>query len=199
MQDDMLSVQPEFLQQNFQTCKQEIKHLEEAEGAGIDDLNYFDESGFSSVPEIPYAWQEPDDRILLPSARNQRLNVLGFLNRRNDFMFYIFECSVNSDVVVACFDDFAQSLKKPTVVFIDNAPTHHSDVFTDNIERWAKNGLYIYNIPAYSTELNKIEILWRMIKYYWLPFEVYCNFESLRNCLEKTLIKVGSKYKITFA
>jgi len=84
--------------------------LEEAEDAGLFDLYYFDESGFSLVPEIPYAWQEPDNRILLPTARSQRLNVLGFLNRRNDFMSYVFESSVDSDVVVACFDHFAQSL-----------------------------------------------------------------------------------------
>ncbi|MDR1180459.1 MAG: transposase, partial [Bacteroidales bacterium] len=34
-------------------------------------------------------------------------------------------------------------------------------------------------LPPYSPELNKIEILWRFIKYKWLPFEPFLNFQNL--------------------
>ncbi len=47
---------------------------------------------------------------------------------------------------------------------IDNASTHTSNEFNDNIEAWKERGLTIYRIPPYSPELNVIEIIWRKIK-----------------------------------
>jgi len=44
------------------------------------------------------------------------------------------------------------------------------NTFLDNIDNWEKQNLFIQNIPAYSPELNKIEILWRKIKYEWACF-----------------------------
>jgi hypothetical protein len=36
--------------------------------------------------------------------------------------------------------------------------------------------LIIKYLPPYSPELNLIEILWRFMKYYWLPFSAYMFF-----------------------
>ncbi len=33
------------------------------------------ESGFTGVPEIPYAWQDVDGQLLLPTGKNPRINV----------------------------------------------------------------------------------------------------------------------------
>ncbi|MBO0861095.1 MAG: transposase, partial [Chloracidobacterium sp.] len=52
---------------------------------------------------------------------------------------------------------------------IDGASTHKSEEFQARLEEWEARGLYIYLLPAYRPELNLIEILWRMIKYDWLP------------------------------
>ena len=97
--------------------------------------------------------------------------------------YYVFEGSVNSDVVIACFDKFTKNLDKKTVVIIDNASMHTSHAFLDNIDRWEKQNLFIQNIPPYSPELNKIEILWRKIKYEWLDVSAYESFTSLKENL----------------
>jgi transposase len=55
-----------------------------------------------------------------------------------------------------------------------------------------------YYLPPYSPELNRIEILWRKIKYEWIPFTVYLNFTALKSALLDILNNVGSKYQITF-
>ena len=47
---------------------------------------------------------------------------------------------------------------------------HKSFEFQENIERWQQQGLTIDNIAPYSPELNIIEIVWRKIKYEWMPF-----------------------------
>lgn len=80
------------------------------------------------------------------------------MNRRNDFFPCVFECSVNSEIVVACFDAFSLTLNKPTIVILDNASIHHSQLFEDEIKKWEDRELFLYYLPKYSPELNLIEI-----------------------------------------
>src|SRR2546425_6179367 len=54
-------------------------------------------------------------------------------------------------------------------------------------------------LTPYAPELNLIEILWRNIKYTWLPFSAYQCLNTLRDALENILKNFGSKYQITFA
>ena len=81
---------------------------------------------------------------------------------------------------------------------IDNASMHTSKLFTDNVEKWKKQGLIIQNIPAYSPELNKIEIVWRKIKYEWLDFSAYTSFKALKEALNNILANIGGQYVINF-
>jgi transposase len=83
-------------------------------------------------------------------------------------------------------------------VVIDNAPMHTSDAFEDSIEHWEAKGLFVYRLPAYSPELNLIEMLWRFIKYLWLPFSAYRSFEALVQAVEEILRKVGDEFVIHF-
>ena len=59
--------------------------------------------------------------------------------------------------------------------------------------------LIIKFLPTYSPELNIIEILWRFIKYYWLPFSAYLSFEDLVREVENILVQIGTEFKIDFA
>jgi transposase len=110
----------------------------------------------------------------------------------------MFEQSIHTGVVMACFDAFCKTIKKATVVLIDNASIHTSEDFAERIPYWKKQGLTIKYLPTYSPELNLIEILWRRIKYHWLPFSAYQCLNALREALENILSHVGSKYQITF-
>ena len=74
-----------------------------------------------------------------------------------------------------------------------------SEEFAEKIEEWEQKGLAIYYLPTYSSELNKIEILWKKIKHEWLPLEAYQSYQKLTEELDKVLSKIGSLYKITFS
>ncbi|BAZ41585.1 hypothetical protein NIES4101_75510 [Calothrix sp. NIES-4101] len=87
-------------------------------------------------PDFPYAWQEKGDEVVVECERNQRLNVLGLLNRKNDLETYLFECNINSDVVIACIDDFSKKQDKLTVLVIDNASIHTSKKFLNKQKEW---------------------------------------------------------------
>lgn len=162
-------------------------------------MYYFDESGFSLTPSVPYAWQESDEVIEIPSQKSSQINVLGFMNRNNDFHPYMFEQSVHTGVVICCVDLFCETIEKKTVVLMDNASIHRSDEFEDRIPDWEEKGLSIKYLPAYSPELNLIEILWRRIKYDWLPFSAYQCLQAMREALASILRGFGSEYQITFA
>ena len=183
----------------FARCKRELEALQRQEDQGKIALYYFDEAGFALDPTIPYAWQASGEVIELPAMKDGRINVLGFMNRHNDLHPYMFEQSVHTGVVVACFDDFCKTITKKTIVVIDNASIHTSEEFEDRIADWKKQGLLIKYLPAYSPELNLIEILWRRIKYSWLPFSAYQCLNALIEALENILSHVGSEYQITFA
>jgi transposase len=53
----------------------ELLKLKEQDKNGEIDLRYFDESGFSLLPSIPYAWPEKGPTITLMSCQSKRLNV----------------------------------------------------------------------------------------------------------------------------
>src|SRR6266576_2639466 len=183
----------------FARCQRELAALQKQEDQGKIDLYYFDEAGFALDPTIPYAWQEPKSVIELPAMRYGRINVLGFLNRHNDLHAYMFEQSIHTGVVIACFDTFCHTITQKTVVVVDNASIHRSEEFEDRMPHWKKHGLIIKYLSPYSPELNLIEILWRRIKYTWLPFSAYACLNALREALETILSHVGSEYQITFA
>jgi transposase len=111
----------------------------------------------------------------------------------------MFEQSIHTGGVIACFDAFCQTIKKKTVVVIANASIHRSEAFEDHIPSWKKPGLIIKYLRPYSPALNLIEILWRRIKYTWLPFSAYECLNALSEALEAILSKVGAEYQITFA
>lgn len=182
----------------FQAAARDLEVLKSADESGVIDLYYFDGSGFTGVPEVPYAWQDLEGSLLLPSEKTKRINVLGFMNRKSELFAYTFEDSVNSQVITAVFDQFLQTLHKTSIVVLDNAPTHHSEWFEDQRERWETQGLYLYFLPTYSPELNLIEILWKHIKYYWLSLSAYLSFDALREELDRVLANIGTEYKIGF-
>ena len=183
----------------FAQCQRELEVLQNQEAKGEIDLYYFDESGFSLTPCVPYAWQEAHDVIEIPSQKSGQINVLGFMNRSNDLHPYMFEESVHTGVVISCVDLFCETIVKKTVVLMDNASIHRSDEFEDRLPEWEEKGLIIKYLPAYSPELNLIEILWRRIKYDWLPFSAYQCLNAMSAALAAILRGFGSEYQITFA
>ncbi|KPA18593.1 transposase [Candidatus Magnetomorum sp. HK-1] len=186
-------------QDEFDKAQQEIIELKQSEEKGLLDVVYFDESGFSLAPSIPYAYQDIGETIEIQMSKSKRLNVLGFLNtNKNKLESFCFECSIDSEIVVTCFNEYCTILENKTIVILDNARVHTSDEFQENIGKWEKQGLFIKFLPKYSPELNKIEILWRIIKYNWLPLTSYISYSNLVNAVELILSNYGNEFVINF-
>jgi transposase len=172
----------------YQRAPARIADLQARERAGACELWDFDASGCCLAPCIPYAWQPLGHTLALPqSSPNQRLTVLGLLQRDNTLMPYRIDGSIDTAAVVACRDQFSKHLSQKSSVRLDNAPLHRCKAFVRHIPKWVKKGLIIKYVPPYSPELNVIEILWRFIKYYWLPFSAYASFPHLCTAVEEIL------------
>ena len=185
--------------EDYKIKKQELEEFQQQEDRGEIDLRYVDETGFSLSSYVPYAWQEKGDEITVLTQKSKRINALGFLNRNNDLDVYLFEKSINSGVVIFCIDKFCETLKKKTVLVLDNSSIHRSNALLEKQEEWKEQGLTLFFLPTYSPELNIIEILWRFIKYKWLDVDAYCSWKSLVEAVEEIFRNYGEKYIINFA
>lgn len=185
---------------DFRAAKEHLAQLRQACAAAKTDFDlvYFDGAGFTLIPCVPYGWQAVGEAVELPSQHSRRLNVLGFLSLRGRLQSYVFENRVDTQVLIECFDDYCQRLDKPCLVVLDNASVQTSALFQAQVGRWEAAGLYLLFLPPYCPELNLIEILWRKIKYEWLPLSAYRSFKELHDALFEVLKGVGAKYPLSF-
>ncbi len=128
---------PEFYDKKVK----KLDKLKEQESTGGIEIRYVDESGFCLIPYIPYAWQEKNQKIEIPSQQSKRLNVLGFMTRDNQLEVYTFNCSINSDVVIACIDKFCEKITKKTILVMDNSSIHQNNFLWNKEQEWAEKGL----------------------------------------------------------
>jgi transposase len=176
------------------------------EEAGKLKIYYGDESGFSLEPCISYGWQPPGEYVRITPVGGHRLNVFGLLSRDNDLHAFSTQGTVDTDMVMACMDEFVKTITLKTVVILDNASIHRSEKFNTStmlsnhakLLEWSKKGLRIFHLPPYSPHLNIIETLWRKVKYKWLKPGDYASWETLKKAVENILLSVGKDLKIDF-
>ena len=179
----------------FEIAKQEIEHFkEEVEKDDSLHLYFFDESSFSLSPNIPYGWSQKNETITLEAKRSKALKVLGFLSLDNQLKSYTTTGTIDATFLIAVFDDFVENLPKEstTIVILDNAPTHTSKLFQAKIEEWEKRGLVLYFLPPYAPELNRIEILWKFMKYHWINIPDYASTQTLEDYIHRVLASYGN-------
>jgi transposase len=161
---------------------------------------FADESGFTMTPYVPYAWQQSNNKTLFtPKNNKKRLNVLGFLDPENNLRVFHTEENIDSQFVINSIDSFSKEVKAvPVVIILDNAPIHKSKVFKEQMSRWADNDVFIFFLPRYSPHLNRIEILWKFVKYYWLQRKDYASWKKLTKAIIAIFEGYATKYIINF-
>lgn len=106
---------------------------------------------------------------------------MGVLSRAGKLIYHTTTGSVTTETVIDAFDQFVAQKKTDTfaVVVLDNASMHRSQTFRQKIFEWMSYRVHLVYLSAYSPELNLIEILWRQMKYAWLPLSAYLSFDHL--------------------
>ena len=71
-------------------------------------------------------------------------------------------------------------------------------VLEDGVAGALTQRVHLVYLSAYSPELNLIEILWRQMKYAWLPLSAYLSFDRLCDEVHRLLGSYGTDNAITF-
>jgi hypothetical protein len=154
--------------------------------AGRIELYFGDESAFSMKPCLPYGWSPKGERVGIFPQRDKKINLFGLF--RPDNFCVTYESAEN----------ICRYVDKPTVLVIDNAPTHRSETFLSRLGRRTEKDLYLFFLPRYSPHLNKAETYWRKAKYEWLKPADYGSFAKFRKKIYYIFNQVGSEYKVAF-
>lgn len=183
----------------FRFFEKEVEILKKQAFEGTIDLFYFDGTGFNLNPNVPYCWTQKGQTIELPALRSRGYTVLGLLDiTKNQFQGNLYEGAANSECVIQTLDELANKIDKKTIIILDNASIHKSKVVQEKSKEWRKKGMFLQFIPAYSPELNLIEILWKMMKHFWLKPENYSSMIVLKNAIIQILQEYGKSYHISF-
>lgn len=152
----------------------------------------------SLQPCVPYAWQFADERVVMPSEQGGGVNCFALLSRGSDCLAHLTEETITSAWVSERLDALSLSLRRLTVVVLDNARVHTKAV-KERAAVWQGRGLFVFFLPTYSPHLNIAEVLWRKLKYEWLRPEDYADKGTLRYAVWQALAAVGQSLTIQFS
>ncbi len=148
---------------------------------------------------VPYGWQFADEEVAMPSEKGSGLNCFALLARNNQAVIETTEKAINSQFIKDKLEDFSTEVKKLTVVVLDNASVHRSQIIKERIKIWQHRGLYIFYLSRFSPHLNIVEILWRKLKYEWLAPADYQDKGNLFYQIRLALKSVGQSLFIGFS
>jgi transposase len=95
-----------------------------------------------------------------------------------------FERTLTSDDLLAYLRERLPAAGVPRVVVLDNAGIHTSKVIKAARPGLAKQGIYLYYLPAYSPELNRIEPVFKQVKHHDMPVRSHTSKADLRKAVE---------------
>jgi putative transposase len=151
-------------------------------------LFYLDESGFSPSLPTGYSWCLPRQRkrVKYEYPQGRRVNALATYEPQARCLDAVpFERTLTSDDLLAYLRDRLPAADVPRVVVLDNAGIHTSKVVKAARPGLAKLGIYLYYLPPYSPELNRIEPVFKQVKHHEMPTRSHTSKAELRASVEQ--------------
>ncbi|WP_321900125.1 IS630 family transposase [Paraburkholderia heleia] len=146
--------------------------LEKLQQAAREDavrLLYLDEAGFHGSPPVQRSWSPRGLPHQVEPNHHCRRSVICALDFGGNTLIHAARTGTIKAPDVECFIDsvLASGNGLPTVIVLDNASVHHG-ISEATRQRWLlEHKTVLFYLPAYSPELNMIEIVWRHLKYRW--------------------------------
>lgn len=183
----------------YQAKKAYLLELEQLAEQNLIDIFYADETQISLTPCVPYGWQFKEEKVGMPTSKAGKINCFGMISRKNAFVWNTTTSAINSYFIIEQMDRFSFSIKKPTVVVLDNAKPHMAAGIKERVPIWQSRGLYLFYLPVYSPHLNLAETLWRKLKYEWLTPPDYLTKEKLFYAVNRAFAAIGNELYIHFS
>lgn len=149
-------------------------------------LFYLDESGFSPSLPTGYSWSLPGQRkrVGYEYPQGRRVNALATYEPSARWLDAVpFERTLTSDDLLAYLRDRLPAADVPRVVVLDNAGIHTSKVVRAARPELARRGIFLYYLPAYCPELNRIEPIFKQVKHHEMPTRSFTARADLREAV----------------
>jgi len=147
----------------------DLDMLELAAATGEIDLKYLDESGFCMWSEPSYTYYQKAEQKSLEQTkrRGRRLSIIGFFQPLISFIYGLVIGGVSRKSYIHMMEQEALETEKAgriRVIVQDNGSIHRCLDVQQLWSSWEKQGLYIFFLPKYCSEMNPIELEWQHIK-----------------------------------
>ena len=176
-----------------------LANLKAKAAAGSIQLYYLDECGFSPTLPVGYSWSLPGQRkfIRYEAPQGRRVNALAAyrpFGRKPRLDVFTAERTWNSHDLIGFLGALPWS-KSPRVVVLDNASFHTSRGIRAARKGLADLRIYLYFLPPYSPELNRIEPVFRQVKHQEIPVRSHTTRSGLREAVESGFTNYARKLR----
>jgi transposase len=164
-----------------------LANLKAKAAAGELALYYLDECGFSPTLPIGYSWSLAGRRkwTRYEAPQGRRVNAMAAyrpFGRSPRLEVFTAERTWDSYDLLGSLEALPWS-KVPRVVVLDNASIHTSQVVRRARHRLSQQGIYLYFLPPYSPELNRVEPVFRQVKHQEIPQRSFTTRKELREAV----------------
>jgi transposase len=140
----------------------DLDMLEWAAAAGEIDLKYLDESGFCawSEPSYTYYQRGEEKRLEQTKRRGRRLSIIGLIQHKISLVYGLVIGGIERKAYIKMMEQEAQQtaqIGRLRVIVQDNGPIHRCHEVKQLWSKWENQGLYIFFLPKYCSEMNPIE------------------------------------------
>ncbi len=151
----------------------QLKALKQVAQLGYIELMYLDKSGCQLWSPASYSYSRVGEQksIEQTDRRNGRISILGIWQPDQIFKYALTCGSFKSASYIKVIDWIAelaaQTLRttgRMTVVVQDNGSLHRSHKTRQQWQRWREQGLFLFFLPPYCSEMNRIEDQWHQLK-----------------------------------
>lgn len=103
--------------------------------------------------------------------RGRRINILGVWQPQQQFNYALMVGSLKTETFLKLMDWQAakahrlfEQTGQMTVIVLDNASVHKSQLVSQRLKDWQHQGLLLFFLPPYSPQMNRIEDEWLHLK-----------------------------------
>lgn len=156
-----------------------------AEQEGIIDLKYLDEAGFCLWSPVSYSYSPIGEQKRMEQTKKRygnRISILGLWEPGKKFEYALVQGGFSGKSYIKVMDWVAQKAAQTlaatgrlTVVVQDNGPLHKSRLVRQHWARWQEQGLLIFFLPPYCSEMNPIETQWHQLKCHEISGRMFDN------------------------
>jgi hypothetical protein len=173
--------------------------LELAAAAGEIILKYLDESGFCLWSPVSYSYSLIGQQKRMEQTtivHGKRISILGLWQRGQSFEYGLTQGGFNSQRYIELMDMVADTAAKTyaetrqvTVIVQDNGSLHKSKLVQAQWKRWEEQGLIMFFLAPYCSEMNPIEGEWHQLKAHEMAGQMFDNAYDLAMAVEDSVEK----------